>query len=90
MKRSWWLSLALLLVYTALLIGAQFHTHAAGTGQFAAHCKSCHVTQTVYDSVQTKEFWIPQIILGKVESDSPVFVYHDLQEIPSGRSPPLS
>jgi len=51
MKRFRLLHFAVLLFLAGVIVGVQFHSHAPGQDLLTAHCKSCHVSQAVYDFV---------------------------------------
>jgi hypothetical protein len=89
MNRKRWFYLALLLLYSGILIGVQFHSHATGPDQLTAHCKSCQVSQTSYDSVQSRDLPISQPVLHTTAPITRTLVIHDLLEVSPGRAPPL-
>jgi hypothetical protein len=90
MKRLRWSCLILLLLYAGMLIGVQFHTHSLGQDQLTAHCKSCQISQTVYDDVKSKDIHISQPVLHYQEPETPAFTSRELQQVRPGRAPPLS
>lgn len=90
MKRLRWTYLALALFYTAMLVGVQFHKHSIEQDQLTAHCKSCQISQTVYDGVKAGDLQISQPVLHYHEQQSLALAIHELQEIHSSRAPPLS
>jgi hypothetical protein len=51
MKRSRLLNFSFVVLFAAVVVGAQFHSHAGNHEQIAAHCKTCHVSHAVYDFV---------------------------------------
>ena len=90
MNRKRWFYLALLLLYTGILIGVQFHSHAAGPEQLTAHCKSCQISQTSYDSVQSRDLCLSQPVLHSTDPDTRAPIIRELLEVSPGRAPPLS
>lgn len=89
MTRYRWFRLVLLILYVGILIGVQLHTHAAGPDQLTAHCKSCHVSQTVYDAVQSRDLRISLPVLYSCDSHADALIVHELNRVSRGRSPPL-
>jgi predicted transcriptional regulator len=90
MKRLRWAYLALALFYAAMLAGIQFHTHSVQQDHLTAHCKSCQISQTVYDEVKSGDLKISQPVLHYQEQECLAQTIHELQEIHSSRAPPLS
>jgi hypothetical protein len=90
MKRLRWTYLVLALFYAAMLVGVQFHTHSLEQDQLTAHCKSCQISQTVYDEVKSGDLQVLQPVLHYQQPESLAQTIHELQEIHSSRAPPLS
>ncbi|MCI0413094.1 hypothetical protein L0222_09865 [bacterium] len=90
MKRLRWSTLILALFYAAMLVGVQFHTHSVEQDQLTAHCKSCQISHNVYDNVKSADIQIAQPVLHYQEQESLAHSIRKLQEIHSGRAPPLS
>ena len=90
MNRKRGFYLALLLFYAGILIGVQFHSHAAGPEQLTAHCKSCQISQTSYDSVQASDLCISLPVSHSTDPETKAPIIRGLLEISPGRAPPLS
>jgi hypothetical protein len=90
MKRLRWSYLALGLFYAAMLVGVQFHAHSVEQDLLTAHCKSCQISQTVYDEVKAGDLQFSQPVLHCQVEASLALAIHELQEIHSSRAPPLS
>ena len=90
MKRFRWSYLLLALFYAAMLVGVQFHSHSVEQDQLTAHCKSCQVSQSVYDEVRSGDIQVAHPVLHYHEQESLAQTIHKLQEIYSSRAPPLS
>lgn len=90
MKPFRYTALALLLLFTGTVIAMQFHSHPAGQDQMAAHCKSCQVSHSSYDTVQSKELGDHHLLLHFAEFHKPAFYIEELQHIISNRAPPLA
>ena len=88
MKRFRWAHFALLLIYAGVLIGVQFHSHATGPDQLTAHCKSCHISQTVYDNVPTKELKSAEPTFYFCKPETETLIAQDLKQVRSSRAPP--
>jgi len=78
------------LFYAAMLVGVQFHTHSVKQDLLTAHCKSCQISQNVYDNVKSGDIQIAQPLLHYQEQESLAQTIRELQEIHSSRAPPLS
>ena len=90
MKRFRSFYLVLALFYAAMLVGVQFHTHSVEQDQLTAHCKSCQISQNVYDEVKSGDMQVAQPVLHYQEQESRAQTIRELQEIHSSRAPPRS
>ena len=89
MKRLRWCYVAVALLYAAMLVGVQFHTHSLKQDQLTAHCKSCQISQTVYDEVKWGDLQVLQPVLHYQQRETLAQTTHELQEIHFSRAPPL-
>ena len=89
MTRFRFLSAALLLLFAAMVVGVQFHTHTA-QDQVAAHCNSCQVSQAAYDSIDTHVIAVSEIAFPYQAPQISALIYDELIDVRLSRAPPIS
>lgn len=76
-------------LYSALVVGMNFHCHAKDRA-VSVHCKICNFSQTFASQPSQVQIAVDIDTVGTVPALSIVFRHNDPLRVIPGRSPPLS
>jgi hypothetical protein len=90
MTRFRLLSATILLLFAAMVVGVQFHSHPSGQDPLTAHCNSCQVSQAAFDSIDTQVIAVSEIAIPYQAPQVSLLVLDGLIDVRLSRAPPIS